>query len=147
MQYNLGNNYQRECFRRRCEQLLAKGSFVDLTEKSFRTSSQNSYLHLIIGAVALETGTTLQTAKELYFKQHCNRDLFVREVDDKYCGKVMKIRSSADLSKEEMSLAIDRFKKWASEEGMYLPEPGDEELLKDIAAEMGRNARYLNGNG
>ena len=43
-----------------------------------------------------------------------------------------------DLSRE-----IDRFKRWAAENGIYIPEPEDEARLRDIAAEMERNRRYL----
>ena len=53
------------------------------------------------------------------------------------------LRSSADLTKEEMSLAIDRFKKWAAEQGMYLPDPEDEALLSMIQVEMGKVRKYL----
>ena len=55
------------------------------------------------------------------------------------------IRSSADLTKEEMSMAIDRFKRWGAENGIYMPNPGDESLLREIAIEMGRNKAYLGG--
>ena len=145
MQYDLTSDFQRKAFLSRVDSLMERGTVVELTEKTFRTRNQNSYLHLLIGVVAMETGNTLEDVKTLYFKQHCNRDIFCYDVDDKFCGKVTKIRSSADVSKEEMSIAIDRFKRWGAENGIYMPNPGDESLLREIAIEMGRNKAYLGG--
>lgn len=143
MQYNLSSPLDRERFATRVDTLLRSRSCVDLTEKTFRTRSQNSYLHLLIGVVALETGNTLDYCKEWYFKRLCNRDLFVIARQDRYAGQIEVTRSSADLTKEEMSMAIDRFKRWGDENGMYMPNPGDEELLRDIAIEMGRHQSFI----
>jgi hypothetical protein len=52
-------------------------------------------------------------------------------------------RSSKDISKEEMSLAIDRFRIWASQEGYYLPSPDDKRLLESIEYKMGQQRQYL----
>jgi hypothetical protein len=145
MQYDLANNLQRQTFITRCKALLDKGVVVDLAERTFRSRNQNSYLHLLIGVVAMETGTTVAYAKEWYFKRLCNKDLFVTTRADRYAGQVELVRSSADLTQEEMSMAIDRFKRWGSENGIYMPSPGDESLLREIAIEMGRNKAYLGG--
>lgn len=145
MQYDLTSDFQRKAFLSRCDLLLERGAVVEITEKTFRSRNQNSYLHLLIGVVAMETGTTLDYCKEWYFKRLCNKDLFITTRMDKYAGQVDVIRSSADLTKEEMSMAIDRFKRWGSENGIYMPSPGDEELLREIAIEMGRNKAYLGG--
>ena len=145
MQYDLANNLQRQTFIARCKALLDKGVVVDLAERTFRSRNQNSYLHLLIGVVAMETGTTVAYAKEWYFKKLCNKDLFVTTRADRYAGQVELVRSSADLTQEEMSMAIDRFKRWGSENGIYMPSPGDESLLREIAIEMGRNRSYLGG--
>lgn len=145
MQYDLTSDFQRKAFLSRCDLLLERGAVVEITEKTFRSRNQNSYLHLLIGVVAMETGTTLDYCKEWYFKRLCNKDLFITTRVDKYAGQVDVIRSSADLTKEEMSMAIDRFKRWGSENGIYMPSPGDEELLREIAIEMGRNKAYLGG--
>lgn len=145
MQYDLANQLQRQTFITRCKALLDKGVVVDLAERTFRSRNQNSYLHLLIGVVAMETGTTVAYAKEWYFKRLCNKDLFVTTRADRYAGQVELVRSSADLTQEEMSMAIDRFKRWGSENGIYMPSPGDESLLREIAIEMGRNKAYLGG--
>ena len=145
MQYDLTSDFQRKAFLSRVDNLLERGAVVELTEKTFRSKNQNNYLHLLIGAVAMETGNTLADVKEWYFKRLCNRDLFITTRADKYAGQVEVVRSSADLTKEEMSIAIDRFKRWGSQNGIYMPNPGDESLLREIAIEMGRNKAYLGG--
>ena len=145
MQYDLSNTLQRQTFSTRCDALLGKGCVVELTEKTFRSRNQNSYLHLLIGVVAMETGNTLDYCKEWYFKRLCNRDLFITTREDRYAGQVEIVRSSADLTQEEMSMAIDRFKRWGAENGIYMPSPGDEQLLKEIAIEMGRVKSFLGG--
>lgn len=143
MQYDLSTKLDRERFSVKCRTLLDKGAVVELTEKSFRTTRQNSYLHLLIGVVAMETGNTLDYAKEMYFKRLCNPDIFVLETEDRYAGKVETLRSSADITKEEMSMAIDRFRRWGAENGIYMPSPEDSERLRDIQIEMGRQRQYL----
>ena len=44
---------------------------------------------------------------------------------------------------EETSLAIDRFKRWGREQGWVMPDPCDEQLLKEIEIMMGRYRQYL----
>ena len=145
MQYDLTSDFQRKAFLSRVDNLLERGCVVELNEKVFRSRSQNSYLHLLIGVVAMETGNTLDYCKEMYFKRLCNKDLFITTRADKYAGQVEVVRSSADLTKEEMSTAIDRFKRWGVDNGIYMPNPGDESLLREIAIEMGRYKPYLGG--
>lgn len=143
MTYDLSTAYDRQRFETRVRNLVGKGAAVELTEKAVRSLNQNAYLHAIIGVVAMETGNTLDYAKAEYFKRLVNPSLFVLEKDDKLAGKVTYLRSSASLTKEEMGIAIDRFKRWAAENGIYLPEPGDKELLASIEIEMAKNRRYL----
>lgn len=145
MQYDLSNDYQREAFLSRVDSLLEKGAVVEFTEKSFRTKSQNAYLHLLIGVVAMETGNGLEYTKEVYFKRLCNADLFVHAVDDRLAGHIEVTRSSADLTKAEMSMAIDRFRRWGHENGIYMPSPDEESILQQVAIEMGRQKAYLGG--
>jgi hypothetical protein len=145
MQYDLSMEFQRNAFLFRVNKLMERRAVVELTEKAFRSKSQNNYLHLLIGVVAMETGNTLEYCKEWYFKRLCNKDLFITTREDKFAGEVEVIRSSADLTQEEMSIAIDRFKRWGAENGIYLPNPGDESLLQEIAIEMGRQQAYLGG--
>ena len=143
MTYNLDNELDRRRFAARVERLTSARAVVELTEKTQRSISQNSYLHLIIGVVAMETGNTLEDTKRVYFKQLCNPGIFCQDKTDDLGNKIQALRSSADVSKEEMSTAIDRFKMWAAQEGIYIPEPGDEALLQEIEYQMGRMKTYL----
>lgn len=143
MTYNLDTILDRERFQARADKLLSAHAVVELTEKTARSLSQNAYLHLVIGAVAMETGNTMEDTKRVYFKELCNPDIFCRTRTDKLGRTIASLRSSADLSKEEMSSAIDRFKMWAAGNGIYIPEQGDAELLKDIEYQMGRMRNYL----
>ena len=143
MLYNLSNPLDRERFAARANALLQKGSVTELTEKTLRTHNQNSYLHLIIGVVAMDVGVTLEYAKREYFKKLVNADLFIRKEQDRFSGEIEVIRSSASLTIEEMSIAIDRFKRWGAENGFYLPSPEDKDMLKYIEIEMGRMRQYL----
>lgn len=145
MQYDLTSDFQRKAFLSRVDNLLERGVVVELTEKTIRTRGQNNYLHLLIGCVAMETGNTIEDTKRWYFKEVCNPDLFHTQHFDKLGNCIDSIRSTADLTKEEMSMAIDRFKRWGYENGIYMPNPGDESLLREIAIEMGRNKAYLGG--
>lgn len=143
MVYDLSSDFQRKSFLARIDNLIEKGAVVELTEKAFRSPNQNRYLHLLIGVVAIDTGNTLEDAKKWYFKETCNPDLFHVQHRDKMGNCIDHIRSTAELTKEEMSTAIDRFKRWGAENGIYMPNPDDASLLKAIEIEMGRMKSYL----
>lgn len=143
MVYDLSSDFQRKAFLARVDNLMEKGAVVELTEKVFRSPNQNRYLHLLIGVVAIETGNTLEDAKKWYFKETCNSDLFHVQHRDKMGNYIDHIRSTAELTKEEMSMAIDRFKRWGAANGIYMPNPEDIHLLKEIEIEMGRMKSYL----
>ena len=143
MVYDLSSEFQRKAFLARVDNLMEKGAVVEMTEKAFRSPNQNRYLHLLIGVVAIETGNTLEDSKKWYFKETCNPDLFHVQHRDKMGNCIDHIRSTAELTKEEMSTAIDRFKRWGAENGIYMPNPDDASLLKAIEIEMGRMKSYL----
>ena len=143
MLYDLSSDFQRKAFQARVDTLMEKDAVVEMTEKAFRSPNQNRYLHLLIGVVAIETGNTLEDAKKWYFKETCNPDLFHVQHRDKIGNCIDHIRSTAELTKEEMSTAIDRFKRWGAENGIYMPNPDDASLLKAIEIEMGRMKSYL----
>ncbi len=143
MLYDLTSEMQQKSFLARIDNLIEKGAVVEMTEKAFRSPNQNRYLHLLIGVVAIETGNTLEDAKTYYFKKVVNLDLFQVYVKDNMGNTIDRLRSTAELTKEEMSIAIDRFKRWGAENGIYMPNPEDIHLLKEIEVEMGRMKSYL----
>ena len=146
MLYNLSNPLQREQFKARSAMLLDKSNgIVELTEKKPRRSNQqNAYLHVILGYFAMETGNTLEWVKQQYFKKLVNADIFIREQEDKWLGRMKVLRSSADLDSAEMTTAIDRFRNWSSSEaGIYLPSANEEDMLSLMEVEISRYKQYL----
>jgi hypothetical protein len=144
MLYDLKNPLDRERFKRRCNALFQKQGIVELSERVKRSSQSNRYLHLIIGYLAMETGNTLEYAKEIFYKRTANRELFVREKEDELLGKTEYLRSSAELTQEEFSLSIDRFRDWSSQTaGIYLPSPNEEQFLESIEMELNRHQRWM----
>lgn len=120
------------------------GRIVLYERKTLRTKRQNNYLHFLLGAVAVETGNTMAYVKQEYFKAVANPSIFAVEKKDALIGETRVVmRSSRELTTEEMNAAIDRFKRWAAENGIYLPEPEDEARLREIALEMDRCSRFL----
>lgn len=144
MLYDLSNPLQRESFRVKAEALLKKDGIVELTEKKpQRSANQNRYLHSILAYFGLEVGETAEYVKRYYFKLLCNKDLFVENKEDKFHGKIQVLRSSADLDPGEMTTAIERFRNWASGEGIYIPSPEEHLLVQQMEIEISRNKMYL----
>ena len=144
MLYDLRNPLDRDRFKRRCNALYKKQGIVDLSEKMQRSSQQNRYLHLLLGYLAIETSNTLEYVKEVFYKRAANTELYVREKEDAILGKVEYLRSSADLTKEEMTLSIERLRDWASQTAeIYLPEANEHEFLASIEYEMSRMKQWI----
>ena len=144
MLYDLRNPLDRERFKRRCNALYQKQGIVDLSEKTQRSIQQNRYAHLIMSYLAMETGNTLDYVKEVFYKRTVNKELFLREKEDEILGKVEYLRSSADLSKEEMTLSIDRFRDWSSQTaGVYLPAANEQEFLASIEYELSKYKQWV----
>ena len=72
-----------------------------------------------------------------------NPELFVTRKDDRFLGQRVELRSSRDLTKEEMTESINRLKVWAAEQGIFLPDADEKAFIARIEAEMKRNAKYL----
>jgi hypothetical protein len=143
MLYDLRNPYDVEKARTRLNAIYARGGVVDITEKKpARSLRQNSYLHLIIAYFATWYGCSPDEAKVDFFKRRCNRELFEREVTSRR-GRVTVLRSSANLTVEEMTLAIDRFKNWAASVGCLLPDADNERGLIVAMQEIERNREFL----
>ncbi|MBO8433177.1 MAG: hypothetical protein IAB08_07800, partial [Bacteroidetes bacterium] len=131
--------------RARLEKLLRDRKVFDLTEKKpQRTLSQNSYLHVILAYFACQYGETVEYVKREYFKKLVNPATFIREREDRFLGRIKYLRSSADLTTEEMTLSIDRFRNWSGAQvGIYLPSPDEGRLISLMEMEIERNKQYL----
>ena len=144
MLYDLKSPLDRERFKRRCNALYKKEGIVELSEKTIRSNQSNKYLHTLLGFLAMETGNTLEYAKEVFYKMAANKDIFVRIKEDELLGKVEYLRSSATLSQEEFSTSIDRLRDWSSQvAGIYLPSPNEQEFLASIEVEMSKYSKWI----
>lgn len=127
MIYNLSNPLHRKQFAKRANQLLKNRSTrIELTDSSNRTLNQNSYLHVLIRILAIETGVSESYSKDVYFKTLANHDIFERSEANPITGEEVRVlRSTSSLSMHEMSQAIHNFVTWAASNGYYLPEAVD----------------------
>lgn len=144
MLYDLATEYEVRRMRTALDALIAKGALVELTEKRpLRTIKQNSYLHLLLQIFAMEYGCSLDEAKVDHYKRNCNSDLFYKERVNKQGKSVRYLISSADLNTEQMAMSIDRFKKYAAEGGIYLPDADNLHDLQCARIEVERIKAYL----
>jgi hypothetical protein len=145
MIYNTSNPLDKANFLLRAKKLAESGKVIELTEKKPRRSlPQNKYLHVLLAYFGTQTGNTLEWVKQQYYKKLVNPDLFIREKEDKYLGKIKVLRSSADLDTSEFSLSIERFRNWASQEaGIYLPSADEFIIIQQMEIEIERNKEYL----
>lgn len=145
MQYNLKNAVELQKFRDKVVELQNKGSMVELVEKKGRSLSQNAYLHALLSSFGLTFGYTLDEVKTHFYKLVVNKDMFVREGTDRFTGEIYTyLRSSADLTQDEMSESISRFRAWAKEEaGFDFPSSDEYIALLHIRHDIENNKSYL----
>lgn len=145
MLYDLRKTIDAKSARIRLEHLISRGAVIEMTERRpQRSLRQNAYLHLILAYFAAETGNTLEWVKQQYYKRTCNPDLFIARREDDLLGSVTYVRSSADLSTEEMSRSIERFRNWAAAAaGIYIPEPDRQDEVLEMQREVERYRNYL----
>ena len=136
MIYDLSLQIDRQRAEKRFVQLMGEAVKIELKKKVKRSLNQNSYLHVIIGFFALETGYTRVEAKQIY--KECTPQVYEYKKDDKKF-----IRSSAELSTSEMSITINRFRDYSSSEaGVYLPSADEKQFLEECEREIQRN-KYI----
>ncbi len=145
MIYDTSNPLGKANFLLRAKKLAESGKVIELTEKKPRRSlPQNKYLHVLLAYFGTQTGSTLEWVKQQYYKKLVNPDLFIREKEDKYLGKIKVLRSSADLDTSEFSLSIEKFRNWASQEaGIYLPSADEYIIIQQMEIEIERNKEFL----
>lgn len=143
--YNLGNPYEVTKFQERVAQAIEKGYVVTLARKCpQRSSSQNAYLHVLLGYFGSEYGLSIEEVKIEIYKKICNPDLFYIEVINKRGRTVKRLRSSAELTTAEMTTSIERFRNWSSyHAGIYLPAPNEAENLLWCEQQIELNKEYL----
>jgi hypothetical protein len=137
MKFNTANKEEKKQAFSYFMQLANKKQIVAVTKVSpHRSLSQNSYLHLIIGAFGAHFGYTMEEAKSIY--KDVNKGIYSYWKK----GRVF-VRSSADLDKEEMAKSIDRFMQASADQGYALPLATDKEWLRQIENEIERSKYYL----
>lgn len=146
MLFNFHSALDVQSARARLELLIKREAICELREKKAQRSiPQNSYLHLLLAFFAAQTGCTLGYVKEEYFKRTVNADIFLATRHDHILRRdVTVLRSTSALSTDEMSLAIDRFRNWASAEaGIYLPDAHSTAELAAMQVDIERYKPYL----
>ena len=109
--------------------------------KEKRTVRQNKYYWLILRYFGLQYGCT-KTEAEYYFKQICNPDIFCRKKKDKEDRIIYIVRSTSQLTKQEMISAINNFSVWCSQRQIELPRPEDKEMLRYAEQQVERNLSW-----
>lgn len=145
MIYNLNNEYEVPKFKEKVGKLIADGSTVELKKvHPKRTIKQNSYLHLLLGYFGSEYGLSIEEVKLDVFKRTCNADLFKRSHANKKGLRVEFLRSTAELTTAEMTIAIERFRNWSSAvAGIYLPAPDEQEFLLHCRQIIEENREFI----
>lgn len=142
--YNPHNSFDVQKFKEACQRLLAQDNLIELkTYRPRRSSQQNKYLHAILSYFAVEFGYSLDEVKVDFFKRLCNASLFQTTIRTKR-GEHQVLRSTRELSTEEMTLAIERFRNYcASEAGLYIPSPEEHGHLRYIQQLIKDNDEHL----
>lgn len=142
--YDTSNPLQKEQFKARSAKLAESGKIVELTEKKpKRTLNQNSYLWLLIGYWASQTGYTKNEAESIY--KEINKDIYF--VEKEIAGvRTVYVRHTYELDTREMSLSIDRYRNWSAMNDVfpvYLPAPNEERLIQLMEIEVESMKSYI----
>lgn len=136
MKYNLAIQDEAASAHIQLARLMIKKPIIELKEvKPQRSSNQNRYLHLLLGAFGMHFGYTIEESKLIY--KQTNESTYYYEKKGRQF-----IRSSADLSTEEMTKTIDKFRIKSAENGCDLPTATDTEWLSRIDIDLSKN-QYL----
>lgn len=144
MKYDGKNPLHAQQARTRLEKFIRDGKMFELTEKKpQRTISQNSYLWLTINYWATQIGYSKEYAESIY--KDVNSDIYYTEIE--VAGRRIKyVRHTYELSTDEMSKSIDKWRNWAAMNDaypVYIPSPEDYVLVALMEMEVERNKQYL----
>jgi hypothetical protein len=121
--------------------LMDLGANIELKKVAVRRSlPQNRYLHLLLGAFGAHFGLSREEAKMEY--KRVNKDLYfyrriVMDETKEY------VRSSRDLTKDQMTKSIERFRAFAELHGCPLPAATDQAWLQNIENVIEQMEQYL----
>jgi len=125
--------------------IKAKRGRIEIKELSEKRSlNQNNYQHLLFSWFGIETGYDLEYVKQNIYKQLVNPEIFrTIKTNEKTGDDYVVWRSTADLSKAETETALERFRKYGSENGIDLPLPNDHRFLDWVHNEIEKHKEYL----
>ena len=138
MRYNLANLLELAQADEYLKKLMKQNAIVEIKKVNPRRSlQQNKYLYLLLGIAGMEWGFSIDEIKTLW-KRKISPSIFVYEKN-----KNKFLRSTADLTTKELTDAIEQLRKFSAEQGLYLPEPHEEERLRYYANEVEKQSNYL----
>lgn len=124
---------------------LAKEQGFEITLDRYspkRSGKQNRFLYFCLAWFAHSYGCTEIESKEIYLKQFACPQIFeVRHVDNQGRSATY-YRSTADLSKEEMAMAIRNFRAYASINGIEIPDANDDISIRWCEQQMQRTKQF-----
>jgi hypothetical protein len=119
-------------------ELVGKEALAEVKKISpARSIKQNAYLHLTFSIFGMELGYEASEAKVIY-KRLANPELYIYEKNNQTF-----LKSSRDLSTKEMSDSIDKWRKYASEQGVDIPAPENQEALMYWENQIETMGKYL----
>jgi hypothetical protein len=137
MKYLLSDPLQAHKAKERLEVLTADGARIEIIKVSPKRSlNQNNYLHLLLSAFGGHFGYTLNEAKLIY--KELNRDVYFYEKK-----KRIFVKSSSDLTKEEMAKTIDKLMQQSARQGYELPPADNQEWIQQLENEAEQHQQYL----
>lgn len=148
MKYNPKSDFDRKKAQKYFDKLMSGTSSFELTSLKKRSSSQNALLHVFLSYLGLELGYPLDYVKLNIWKMQWLRDMFyVEDFNTKTGESFKRVRSSAELTKEEFSHAIEvLIEKSSSECGVIFPDRKsitfDDDFLL-MQNEIYKNEKYL----
>ncbi len=143
MRYDTADPLKVPNARRYFERLIDKGAVIEIKECRKRSLRQNGYLFVTIEYWGTQVGYSAVEAESVY--KWVNRDVYF--TTKKIGGiEVPYIRHTYELSKEEMSMSIDRWRNWAAANDacpVYIPSPEEKRLVELMELEVEKNRAFL----
>lgn len=125
---------------------ISKGQPFELKRMRVPKSlNQNNYFHAILSWFAFEYGETREHVKQEIIKKIVCPEVFKTERVNRITGEVrIAWRSFADISKDETTYVIDKFRDYSSKTaGIYLPTPNEKAFLQEIEVQLKNNEQFL----
>ncbi len=107
-----------------------------------RSGKQNRYLYFCLAYFAHCYNCTEAEAKEVYLKRFACPQIFEKRLVNERGQSATWYRSTAELTKDEMAMAIRNFRAYADAYGIPIPEASDDVSIRLCEQEMQRTKHY-----